>query len=620
MAIKEVEIYENKFRPNYEVRSLLTWGAVIPAVFAVQHYYQLPIGPMWVATACAGAMMLRRVPSAYNMFKFHGSLQGEELTFITMKNLQKKVKQLQKQSDKEGKKNGRKHDGYLWLGTGFEWDQPHAQLMNDLMRRNRSEIIKADPDTKGSPWIHGIGQSKEDIIFSIDSSALMVGVIGATGSGKTKFADIVVSQLVLRGECVLIIDPKLDEDLLNNTRRACELSGQADRFISFRRTHPEDSVRLDLMANFSSSSELATRITSLLDDSDFKSFAHMAINNTVAGIVMAGKKPQFKSIRHYLETDLDGLAMDAIVGYTKNLIGDEQANDLFKEFAENTASLTRYKKAQAMIMLYREKIEKIKASPDLDGVINLFERDRAHLQKLISSAFPLLTSMTSGEMGDLLSPDPHDDEDHREITSIAKMAEKNQVGYIGLASMGDPVVADTIGTMILSDFGSYAQDVYSFKPTAERKPINLIIDEASQVTSDALIQLLSKSRGAGVRIWVFSQSIADYAAKLGSKDKASVLFDNLNNLVALRTTGNESQEYITSNIPTVFVKTIMESHGTNSMSDDPLSHTGNIGERLMETEVPAFPPPLMGMIPNMEYIAKLSGGRIVKGKIPILKD
>lgn len=47
-------------------------------------------------------------------------------------------------------------------------------------------------------------------------------------------------------------------------------------------------------------------------------------------------------------------------------------------------------------------------------------------------------------------------------------------------------------------------------------------------------------------------------------------------------------------------------------------YTGNHGERLMEEEGDMFPPQLLGQLPNLEYIAKLSGGRVIKGRIPIL--
>jgi conjugal transfer pilus assembly protein TraD len=48
--------------------------------------------------------------------------------------------------------------------------------------------------------------------------------------------------------------------------------------------------------------------------------------------------------------------------------------------------------------------------------------------------------------------------------------------------------------------------------------------------------------------------------------------------------------------------------------------SSNTGERLMEEEGDLFPPQLLGMLKNLEYIAKISGGMIVKGRLPILTE
>lgn len=44
---------------------------------------------------------------------------------------------------------------------------------------------------------------------------------------NTRMLDLLVSQAILRGETVLIIDPKGDAELKNNAERACKLLGRA---------------------------------------------------------------------------------------------------------------------------------------------------------------------------------------------------------------------------------------------------------------------------------------------------------------------------------------------------------------------------------------------------------
>ena len=41
---------------------------------------------------------------------------------------------------------------------------------------------------------------------------------------------------------------------------------------------------------------------------------------------------------------------------------------------------------------------------------------------------------------------------------------------------------------------------------------------------------------------------------------------------------------------------------------------GSLTERLSEEEVPIFEPQFLGMLPNLEFIASLSGGHIIKGR------
>jgi conjugal transfer pilus assembly protein TraD len=53
---------------------------------------------------------------------------------------------------------------------------------------------------------------------------------------------------------------------------------------------------------------------------------------------------------------------------------------------------------------------------------------------------------------------------------------------------------------------------------------------------------------------------------------------------------------------------------------NPTVFSGNVGERLMEEEGDLFAPQLLGQLPDLHYIAKLSGGRIVKGRLPILRS
>ncbi|NNC94372.1 MAG: TraM recognition domain-containing protein, partial [Chitinophagales bacterium] len=206
--------------------------------------------------------------------------------------------------------------------------------------------------------------------------------------------------------------------------------------------------------------------------------------------------------------------------------------------------------------------------------------------------------------------------DTRLITDNKKIIDNAQVAYIGLDSLTDSTVGSAIGSIILSDLVAVAGDRYNFG--VGNRPVNIFVDEASEVINEPTIQLLNKGRGAQMKMFIATQTIADFETRLGSKESARQVLGNLNNIYALRVIDPDTQEFITENLPKTRLKHVMRTQGMSSQSKSPMMFSANTGERLMEEEGDLFPSQLLGMLPNLEYIAKISGGMIVKGRLPIL--
>lgn len=96
----------------------------------------------------------------------------------------------------------------LWFGWGFDWVQKHAQLAYEILKRDVSTLIPSDHQRMGSAWIHGLEVSENDIRQPLQHTAGHTLLVGTTGAGKTRAFDVLVTQAVLRGEAVIIIDPK----------------------------------------------------------------------------------------------------------------------------------------------------------------------------------------------------------------------------------------------------------------------------------------------------------------------------------------------------------------------------------------------------------------------------
>ena len=135
-----------------------------------------------------------------------------------------------------------------------------------------------------------------------------------------------------------------------------------------------------------------------------------------------------------------------------------------------------------------------------------------------------------------------------------------------------------------------AGDRYNYG-VCEDNYVNIFVDECSEVICDQLISMLARARGSKFRLFVATQTIQDFAARMGSEAKAYQVLGNVNNTISLRITEDKTQEYIANKLPETRVKYVMTSQGTNTGSDSPQIFSGNQSERLMEEKNTNVHPP-----------------------------
>ena len=435
---------------------------------------------------------------------------------------------------------------------------------------------------------------------------------------NTRMFDILISQAVLRNEAVIIIDPKGDKELRDNARSACEALGHPERMVTFHPGFPEESVRIDPLRNFTRITEIASRISALIPSESgadpFTAFGWQALNNIAQGLMMAHERPTLIKLRRFLEGGAAGLVIKSITAYCDSKM--EGWESVAKTYLEKAKKGTLEQRALMLTRYYYEEVQPEHPSAELEGLLSMFEHDGTHFSKMVANLLPIMNMLTSGELGQMLSPDYEDASDTRPILDTAKIINQPMVAYIGLDSLTDNVVASAIGSMFLADLTAVAGDRYNYG--VDNKMVNLFVDEAAEVISDSLITLLNKGRGSKFRLFVATQTFADFSARMGSQDKALQVLGNINNTLALRVKDTDTQEYIVKGLPTTRVQYVMRSQGQNSHGDEPVLHGGNQGERLMEEESELFPPQLLGMLPNLEFIGNISGGTLIKGRLPIL--
>lgn len=600
--------YQVSWRENFELQAVYGWVGAVAVAGAVSQVAQMPPGPFyWMAGICT-TMACMRLPQAFRLRKMQQALLGRQLAFISFEQLKSKVKD---------------HKDDIWLGYGFEWENRHAQRVFEIQKRDVSEIMNGVNKKRkgqaaiGQTWIHGVETDEVPLYQPIKHSEGHTLITGTTGSGKTRAFDLLITQAILRNEAVIIIDPKGDKEMRDNARRACEQMGQPERFLQVHPAFPEESHRIDPLYNFSRVTEIASRLASIISSDGFsdpfQSFGWQSLNNLANGLYIIDQRPTLKSLRGYLEGGVDGLLAKAIEAYAQKIIPDWEAKA--KPYLDKAKPGMR-SRAVALTHFYRGKVQEEHPSQELEGLIAMFQHDTAHFGKMIATLLPIMNMLTSSPLDTLLSPDPSDDSDPRPITDMKQIINQAKVAYIGLDSLTDGVVASALGSILLADLAAVAGDRYNFG--VDNRPVNLFVDEAEQIINDPTIQLLNKGRGALFRMNIATQTIPDFIVRLGSKEKAMQVLGNINNTICLRVLDNETQLYMTESLPKTRLKYVMRTQGQNTDSNQPIMHGGNQGERLMEEEADLFPAPLLGMLPNLEYIAKISGGRIMKGRLPIL--
>ncbi|MDP1939798.1 MAG: conjugal transfer protein TraD, partial [Gallionella sp.] len=107
--------------------------------------------------------------------------------------------------------------------------------------------------------------------------------------------------------------------------------------------------------------------------------------------------------------------------------------------------------------------------------------------------------------------------------------------------------------------------------------------------------------------------------RLGDENKARQVLANINNQSVLRVIDAETQQYIADSMPKIKAQSlnIRYGHGVDAKIQD--EYQSSYQETMLAEEVELFPAAMLGNLPPLHFLARMSGGRIIKGRLPILK-
>lgn len=342
----------------------------------------------------------------------------------------------------------------LFLGRGFRWTQKHTQRLQDTLRPevarylqpNRfylgarqlemmtehrmpwlGKLLSVDtplnpvrplPPVGGNPALHGIEPDEKDVTLALGERVGHTVVYGTTRVGKTRLAELLVTQDIRRGEVTIVFDPKGDADLMKRVWAEAHRAGRGDELYIFHLGWPEISARYNAVGRFGRVSEVASRVAGQLsgegNSAAFREFAWRFVNIIARALVALGERPDYTLIMRYVNN-----IADLYIRYAEKII-QAQLPSLQTQIENNQQVLGEDDVPRNMqgqpdalriwaieVALSSEEGKKL-YDPILDGLRSAVRYDRTYFDKIVASLLPLLEKLTTGKTAELLSPDYQD--------------------------------------------------------------------------------------------------------------------------------------------------------------------------------------------------------------------
>ncbi len=368
-------------------------------------------------------------------------------------------------------RHAHRHPQQLWLGWGASWN---------------GEKLQQHVDRLGTA-AHKRRALVRKMLLSAEGRGHML-VIGAPGTGKTQLLLWLAAQAVGRGEAVIMIDPK-GGGRIPDILRACA-SRRGVPCYELRLDQPSLSCHLDVLAHGQSPSELATRLCRLLPAAEqaevFARFSWMVLYRILSGLMMLERPYSWGMLRAHVMN---------------------QGQDLARACAASGG-------AQHAVT---------------QGLAALARHDATHYSKMIVGMMPLLEILATGVLGELLSISPH-----VERVCLGQVVAQRAVLYVSLAALEDSQVARVLGSLVLGELSSWVGARYGQSGLPEL-PLQVMVDEASEVSGVAFVQLLNKGREAGVQMCLSVQTLADLEVAMQGESEARMMVGNATHVLMFRT-------------------------------------------------------------------------------------
>ena len=529
----------------------------------------------------------------------------------------------------------------LFLGKGFKWGLIHRQRLLLLSAVDNADYLKpglfrpaVKSDIGGKPWLHGVGAQDEAALFlpqSIRNSHILVA--GMTRVGKTRLLSIIVCQDIFNGEAVLVIDPKGDEEALQDFYLACQAAGRLSDLMIVHAGYPEISAKYNPLASFSNVSEVATRVASAISASgegkQFQDFAWKFLNITAACIQEMGMNISYKTLSFYVARP-----KQTLLAYCDCILPKidpqylEEIEGIIQEFRRigDDGVITDIPRSKAVNIYLQRYIEEATAKGDAT-TINSTITDLHHAAnvgdefygKITASLGPVFDKINKTAAREIFSWDFNFGLPEAKLLDVIK---RKKILYVGLDAMVNKAMAEAVGQAMISDAVSLAGRLYK-EGDKSGDSLCIHVDEFSEVVRDEFITLLNKAGGAGFKVTAYTQTVNDIAATFGgNKDKAQMIMGNFGTKIMLRVANDETAKVMTEAVEEVRARTSTPSTMSNDKADGSSGelftsyNTDSINESAQQIIVEND----LTSLPKGQAFILTNGGELYKVRIPLPKN
>ncbi len=560
----------------------------------------------------------------------------------------------------------------MFLGRGFKWEKRHTQRLADIQKsdtygrpskfymwsrqfvfhheetwvlnyvanflssQSRLNPVKPLPPVGGVPTLHAVGmlEGEEDIFYDIRERVGHALILGTTRVGKSRAAEVFITQDIRRGDVVIVFDPKSDANLFRRCYVEARNAGRLDNFYAFHLGAPEVSARYSPIANFSRVTEIATRIARNLPGSGqsqaFREFVWRLVNNIAKALTALGIKSDYTLIKEYgenIEPLLDKYLTHVLE--QKNYKNGTWKKDvarrtsMFKSGDSKKGKLSdRTDHAMALFEYFRDEDIKDDVAQSL---MMTFGYEKNYLDKLVGSLLPLMEKLCTGSTAELLSPDYLNVDDERPIFSWPEVIRTGGIVYVGLSALVDPEVASTVGNSMFADLTGYSGRIYQsgvsqgLPMQGTKRNISIHADEFNEIIGDEFIPMLNKSGGSGFQVNAYTQTSSDVSVVFDKAQKAGQVFGNFNTVIMFRVRDIETAELLTKSLKPVEINQLTAISGsTDTPSNASGVHfTSNVQQRMTSLYVDLIHPADLTQLPKGQAFALLEGAIPYKIRFPL---